>query len=154
MSINRVYIAGKLAIRLDGTRYIKLDAEMHQTYFATVMGYDPEVEIELSITRITDKRSRPQINYFYSTLLPIIKQGLETIQGEVFTKEEVISFLKDKFFYEEVMVEDKFEKVQVSLATASKEEVSRFISDVIEFAQDILQVTIPQPTKVNKNKLS
>lgn len=154
MSINRVYIAGKLAIRLDGTRYIKLDAEMLQTYFATVMGYDSEVEIELSITRITDKRSRPQINYFYSTLLPIVKQGLETIQGEVFTKEEVISFLKDKFFYEEVMVDDKFEKVQVSLATASKEEVSRFISDVIEFAQDILQVTIPQPTKVNKNKLS
>lgn len=152
MSINRVYIAGKLAIRLDGTRYIKLDAEMLQNYFATVMGYDSEVDIEINVTRVDLKRSRPQLNYFYSTLLPIVKQGLESIQGEVYNKDEVISFLKDKFFYEEVIVDNKFQKLPLSLSNASKEEASKFISDVITFSEDILQLTVPQPTKEYKKK--
>ena len=61
-----------------------------------------EVDVEVCITRVDSKKSVQQLRYFYSVVVPIIRGGLEDLQGESLTKEEVIMFLKDKFFYEDV----------------------------------------------------
>lgn len=145
--INRVYLPAKLAIKLDGTKYVKVDKELLQKYFTEIMQGSPEVEIELSITRVDNKKSLQQLRYFYSVVLPIIKSGLEELQGESLTKEEVIMFLKSKYFYEEVPVNGEFVKLPMSLSKATKEEVREFISKVINFGSDILGIQIPEPSK-------
>lgn len=145
--INRIYLPAKLAIKIDGSRYLKVDRDLIQKYFEEVMLKDPEVEVEISITRVDGKKSNQQLRYFYSVVLPIIKNGLEDLQGESLTKEEVIMFLKDKYFYEEVPINNEFVKLPMSLSKATKEEVSKFISNVINFGNDILGINIPEPIK-------
>ena len=143
--INKIYIPGKLAIKLDGNRYFKPDnLELLQSYLEEVMNGEPEVQVELTIVKADSKKSVQQLRYFYGVILPVIKQALEELQGETLTKEEVIMFLKDKFFYEEVELGGHFVKMPISFAKATKEDVHKFISNVLVFANDILGAHIPE----------
>jgi len=144
--INKIYIPGKLAIKLDGTRYFKPDdTTILQKYLQEIMNGSTDVEVELTIVRTENKKSLQQLRYFYGVILPVIKQALEDLQGEPLTKEEVIMFLKDKFFYEEVTVSGHFVKLPMSFAKATKEDVTKFISKVLQFANEVLGTHIPEP---------
>lgn len=144
--INKIYIPGRLAIKLDGNRYFKPDdMNVLQKYLAEIMNGSPDVEVELNIVRHEGKKSVQQLRYFYGVMLPVIKQALEDLQGEPLTKEEVIMFLKDKFFYEEVNMSGHFVKLPMSFAKATKEDVTKFISNVLSFANDVLNAHIPEP---------
>ncbi len=144
--INRVYIPASLSLNIDGTVHLKGDRELMQTYFRELMKQDPKVDVEICITRIDSKKTNPQLAYFYSTLVPIIRGGFESLTGEVYTKEDVVAFLKDKYFYEEIMFQGQFIKTPLSLSKGKKEEVHKFIQDVITFAREILGVEVPELT--------
>jgi hypothetical protein len=141
--INRVYIPAKLAVKIDGTRYFKVEEDVMQRLLQEVMGKEPEVEVEISITKVGYKKTNPQLRYFYGVILPIIKVGLEELQGENYTKAEVMMFLKDKFFYEEVELNGDFLRLPMTLSKATKQEVSKFITDVINFGNEMLNLHIP-----------
>ena len=144
--INKIYIPGKLAIKLDGSRYFKPDdPTILQQYLTEIMNGQPEVEVELNIVRVEGKKSLQQLRYFYGVVLPVIKNSLEELQGEELTKEEVVMFLKDKFFYEEVAMAGQFVKLPMSFSKATKEDVTKFISKVLQFANEVLGTRIPEP---------
>lgn len=149
MSINRVYLPATLKTNIDGTVHIKVDKELMQSYLSEIIGSDSQVDIELNITRADSKKTNPQLSYFFGIVLPIIKARIEDLEGTSFTKEEVMIILKDRFFYEELYFEGEFKKVPLSLSKAKKDEVRKFIADVIEFATDILDVEIPELTQKN-----
>lgn len=145
--INKIYIPGKLAIKLDGSRYFKPDdPTILQQYLIEIMNGEPEVEIELNIVKVEGKKSLQQLRYFYGVILPVIKNSLEELQGEELTKEEVVMFLKDKFFYEEVAMAGQFIKFPMSFAKATKEDVTKFITKVLQFANEVLGTHIPEST--------
>lgn len=144
--INRVYIPASLSLNIDGTVHLKGDRELMQSYFRELMKQDPKVDVEICITRIDSKKTNPQLAYFYSTLVPIIRGGFEALTGEVYTKEEIVTYLKDKYFYEEIMFQGQFIKTPLSLSKGKKEEVHKFIQDVITFAREILGVEVPELT--------
>jgi hypothetical protein len=145
MSVSRIYIPGKLVIGIDNKRRIKVEPELLQRYLEELMLWEPEMEVEISIVRVEDSKSTQQLRYFYGVILPVIKRAMEELQGETLTKEEVIMFLKDKYFYEEVNVNGSFTKFPLSLSKATKEELSKFIYDTLVFSRDILGVNIPEP---------
>lgn len=142
--INRVYIPATLSLNIDGNVYLKGDKELMQSYFKELMKQDPSVDVEVCITRLDSKKTNPQLAYFYSTLVPIVKAGFESLTGEVYTKEDVVTFLKDKYFYEEIMFQGQFIKTPLSLSKGKKDEVHKFIQDVIVFAREILGVEVPE----------
>lgn len=143
--INRIYIPGKVLIKMDGTRHFKPDdSALAQSYLKEFMSGDVEVEAELTLNKVKARKTNPQLRYFYGIVVPIIKLGLEELQGESYNKAEVIMFLKDKFFYEEVEMNGEFIKLPMSLSKGDKKEVSKFISDVINFGNDFLSLQIPQ----------
>ena len=143
--INRIYIPGKVLIKMDGTRHFKPDdAALAQSYLKEFMSGDVEVEAELTLNKVKARKTNPQLRYFYGIVVPIIKLGLEELQGESYNKAEVIMFLKDKFFYEEVEMNGEFIRLPMSLSKGDKKEVSKFISDVINFGNDFLSLQIPQ----------
>ena len=147
MSINRIYLPGKLSKNIDGTIHLKVDKELLQSYYNELMLGDPEIAVELCITRVDSKRTLPQLAYFYGIVLPIIKEALEDLEGTTFTKDEIMTILKTMFLFEEILFEGEFKKVPMSLAKAKKSEVLKFIQDVIEFGRNMLNVEIPEPTK-------
>jgi len=142
--INRVYLPAQLVKKNDGTSYLKIDRDLLQEYYGAVMNNSNEVDVEVCITRVDSKKSLQQLRYFYSVVVPIIRGGLEDLQGESLTKEEVIMFLKDKFFYEDVPTNNTYVRLPMSLSKATKEETTKFISNVINFGNDILGVRFPE----------
>ena len=139
--INKIYIPGRLLVKIDGSRYFKPDDNtVLQQYLEETMQREPEVLVELNIVRVDNKKSLRQLRYFYGVVLPVIKQSLEDLQGESLTKEEVVMFLKDKFFFEEVPTGEHFVKLPMLFSKAKKTEISKFIQDVIDFGRDILNV--------------
>jgi len=147
MSINRIYLPAKIANNIDGTIHIKYDRELMQSYLNEILGSDHSIDIEISIQRVDGRRTNPQLAYFFGIVLPIIKDRIEDLEGSSFTKEEIIMILKDKFFYEEIFFEGEYKKVHMSLSKAKKSEVKEFINQCVEFATDILDVKIPEPTR-------
>jgi hypothetical protein len=89
----------------------------------------------------------PQLAYFYGIVLPIIKEALEELEGRSMTKDEVMTILKTLFLYEEILFGEEFKKIPMSLSKAKKNEVHKFIDDVINFGRDMLGVEIPEPIK-------
>ena len=100
MSINRIYIPATLSLNIDGTVHLKGDRELMQSYYREIMGYEDEVDIEVTVTRIDSKKTNPQLSYFFAVVLPIIKARFEDLEGTTFTKGEIMSILKDRFFFE------------------------------------------------------
>lgn len=147
MSINRIYLPGKLSKNIDGTVHLKVDRELLQSYYEELMMGDPEIFVEICVTRVDSKKTLPQLAYFYGIVLPIIKEALEELEGTSMTKDEVMTILKSLFLYEEILFEGEFKKVPMSLSKAKKTEVHKFIDDVINFGRDMLDVEIPEPTK-------
>ena len=148
MSINRIYIPATLSLNIDGTVHLKGDKELMQSYYREIMGYEDEVDIEVTVTRIDSKKTNPQLSYFFAVVLPIIKARFEDLEGTTFTKGEIMSILKDRFFFEEIYYGGEFIKEYLSLSKASKAEVKKFIEDCIEFATTILDIEIPEPSKL------
>jgi len=148
MSINRVYIPATISYNIDTTIHIKVDKELMQSYLKEIIGSNNTCDVEISITRADSKKTNPQLAYFFSVVLPIIKARFEDLEGTTFTKGEIMSILKDRYFYEEIYYGGEFVKEHLSLSKASKEEVKKFISECIEFATDILDIEIPEPSKL------
>jgi hypothetical protein len=147
MSINRIYLPAKLSKNIDGTIHLKVDRELLQAYYLELMMGDPEIDVEICLTRIDAKKTIPQLAYFFGVVLPIIKEQLEELEGTTMTKDDVMTILKSLFLYEEILFEGEFKKVPMSLSKAKKSEVNKFIQDVMDFARDMLGVEIPEPTK-------
>lgn len=147
MSINRIYIPARLVLNIDGTIHLKADRELMQSYFNEILDSNDEVDVEVSISRVDSKKTNPQLAYFFAVVLPIIKARFEDLEGSTFTKGEIMTILKDRYFFEEVYYGGDFVKEHLSISKASKDEVKKFIEDCIEFATTILDVEIPEPTK-------
>ncbi len=144
MAINRIYLPGRLVLNIDGNIYIRADKELMQSYFQELLNGDNEADVEICLTKVESKKTNKQLAYFYGMILPVIKQRFEELSGETYTKDEVMSVLKDKFFSEEIEFQGKFTKVAMSLSKAKKEELDKFIKDVLEFANTILDARIPE----------
>jgi hypothetical protein len=127
---------------------IKVDPKLSQEYLSEILKNDVIVDVQLSITKIETLKTNAQLRYFFGVVYPIIKLGLEDIEGITLKKSEVMSILKERFFSEFSF--DKNQEIEKSLADASKEELSKFIEAVIKFGEDFLNVTIPEPENINE----
>lgn len=148
MSINRIYIPARLSLNIDTTVHVKADKELIQSYYKEILGSENEADIEICITRVDNKKTNSQLAYFFAVVLPIIKQRFEDLEGTTFTKSEIMTILKDRYFYEEIYYGGEFVKEHMSLSKAKKEEVVKFIEQCIAFATEILDVEIPEPSKL------
>ncbi len=143
--INRVYIPGTLHRKIDGTVELQGDRDLMQSYFLELLGIDNYCDVEICFVRSEDKKSNPQLRYFFGVVLPIIKQAFEEMQGETYSKDDIVTLLKDMYFYEEIYspLSETSIKVPMSLEHAKKSEVAEFIDKCVNFAKDILEVDIP-----------
>lgn len=143
--INRIYIPGTLVKKIDGTIQLDGNRDLMQSYFTELLRGDNYCDVEICFIRNEDKKSNPQLRYFFGIVLPIIKQAFEEMQGESYSKDEVVNLLKDMYFYEEKYspISQDTIKVPMSLEHAKKAELAKFIEKCVTFATEILNVSIP-----------
>ena len=103
--------------------------------------------VEIVIKKARSKRSLPQNAYYFSGVVPIVKQGLKDL-GYIMTLSETHEFLKDKFLQEEMIHPDTGEvigKRTKSTTELSKMEMVEYIDSIIQFSAEILGVVIEPP---------
>jgi hypothetical protein len=143
--MNRIYIPARVVLNHEGRYVIKIDPDLSQQYLKEVAGGDVEVHVKVSIQRDDNEKTNPQLRYFYGVVYPIVKLNIEMFEGRTFTKTEIMTILKELFFFEDLPEGKKLG----SLAKASKQELVEFIGKVIDFAETTFGVKVPEPQDLN-----
>lgn len=115
--------------------------------------------IELQIFAKNSKRSNKYNAYYWSFIIPLIRNGLKELGTKLslketdqwlfdfmntITKEQTHEFLKNKFCTLEVVNENTGEIIESTLSTKmlDKDEFDEYINDVIRFANETLNIKI------------
>lgn len=106
-------------------------------------------EVILTIERKRNKRSNPQNRYYWSCIIPIIRQGMYDTQGEVFTPEEAHEFLKVNFNSRQLVNENGGDVLSLPVSTTrlSTIEFEEYLDRVRTFADAFFNVKIPLPNE-------
>lgn len=99
-----------------------------------------------------NKRSLLQNGYYWAAVLPAVTGGLRDM-GHDLSQEEVHSWLKLKFNYEEVVnkATGEFERIPKSTTRLNTLEFSEeYLEKIIQFAAEFLNVVIPPPGRQSK----
>lgn len=91
----------------------------------------------------TDSKTLNQLGYFFGVVLEKIRQH-EYENGNALTKEQVKEWIKDNFFYDEVVVGGIVSHIPKSIATASKEDLQCLIDKVINWCNSV-GIDVPPP---------
>ena len=101
--------------------------------------------MKVSITELRGK-TKEQLGYYWSTVVPVITKELNErgLASEPLTHADVNEVLNRKFFSKKVIVDGEIQCFARSKASATKEEMRKFLSDVIWWCSNI-DIFIPPP---------
>ena len=99
------------------------------------------------IVRVQGRRTNVQNAYYWSGIIPIVQRGMKDM-GVVMSKEQTHDLLKYKFLLIEFITGDgEVIKSIGSTRKLSKEEFGEYIDNISRWAQEYLNITIPQPNE-------
>lgn len=122
-----------------------------------------DCEIEIVFRKKVKRRSLNQNSYYWAVVIPAIQQGIKEL-GERLTLNETENwlidflsatdksftheFLKHKFIESQTINESTGEiiKVKQSTRTLNKDNFSEYLERVIQFANETLEIEIPEST--------
>jgi hypothetical protein len=99
--------------------------------------------VKITASSMRSKTSE-QLGYYWAVILPAITEHLNET-GVNCTKSDVNEVLNHKFFYKEIVVDNEMIRVPKSKSGATKEQMQKFIDDVLLWATEI-GVFIPPPS--------
>lgn len=117
--------------------------------------------VEVQIYKKNNRRSNEHNAYYWSYIVPIIRNGLKDLGTKLslsetdmwlkefmssITNEQTHSFLKEKFATNEIInpITGEVIKWTSSTRVLDKDEFQEYIDDVIQFANEILNIKIEQ----------
>ncbi len=105
-------------------------------------------KITLSIEVRKKKRSNPQNSYYWSVVVPMIRDGIVNM-GNDCTLEEAHELLKMKFNYKEIVNEESGEVVQLPKSTTKLNTIdfTEYLEKIQRFAATFLNIVIPSPNQ-------
>ena len=130
---------------------VAVQRELNEVYLDALKALEKGRALKIEVKSVATK-TKNQLAYYWSVVLPRVQQGLEE-QGNEMSIYEVNRFLNEKFFFTSKTVcwkKGKDEYVQVirtarSKSGASKDEMSAFLDKVIRWANMDLGIFIPEP---------
>lgn len=104
---------------------------------------EKDVQIEFEVRK--SKRSNPQNSYMWGVVIPAIQRGLNEY-GNEFTKQETHEFLKAKFNYKEVEINDGH-YIDVPQSTTKLDTIGfeEYLEKIKQFGSEMLNIYIPDP---------
>lgn len=103
----------------------------------------------VSVRKVRANRSLPQNAWYWGCILPAVVSGLEEAWGETMSIEECHEWLKARFNAKTIVNRHTGEVVAkrpCSTADLDTKEFSEYVDRVIQFANKMLHVEVPQPT--------
>jgi len=107
--------------------------------------------VEIIIQKEKKKRSNDQNAYFHGVVIPMITQRLKDL-GTFITKEKVKDMLKARYLALDEPIGDEGECISIVRDTSelSTIEFMDFISQIVQWAAEILDLQIPEPNEEMK----
>jgi len=107
---------------------------------------DKRVEI---IVKFGSKRSNQQNAYYWGVIVELIRLGINEMQGENFTKEDIHEFLKNKFLQGEEIVNKEGEVIMIRKSTIDNTKTAQeeYHENCRLFAFEFLNIEIPLPNE-------
>lgn len=105
-------------------------------------------DVVIEVSKKIHKRSNTANAYYWSSVIPIVRQGLIEI-GHVLTKAETHEFLKMRFLKADMCDQDGVvigERVKSS-TELTKSQFGEYIAGIQQFASEYLNVYIPDPNQ-------
>lgn len=101
--------------------------------------------VKVSISSLK-KKTNKQLGYYWSTIVPIITKELNErgLASAMLTEADVNEVLNRKFFSKRIIVDGEIQTFARSKASASIDEMKKFIFDVINWSANI-GIHIPPP---------
>lgn len=114
----------------------------------------PDGSYMLSITKQKRGRTLNQNEWLWGCVYPILLDGLLDAGWEFTSVEQVHEFLKKLMAHDRVVNYDTGEIVEIpkSTATMDTQQFSTYIDKLREYAEEFLNVTIPDPDKGWRSK--
>ena len=101
--------------------------------------------IKVSIKSMKTKTNE-QLGYYWSAVVPTITKELNErgLASAMLTEADVNEVLNRKFFTENVVIDGEMQSLPRSKAEATKEEMSKFLEDVLMWASN-MEIDVPPP---------
>ena len=127
----------------------------HQDKYKENIQLFGDCEVVIEITRKTRKRSNKQLGYYFAGVVPIIKQGLEELQGEPFSTEEVHELLKMYCNGFDIVNLETGEVIRIGRETKGMEtwQFEEYLERCRRWAKNFLGIEIELPNKQTELKL-
>ena len=96
------------------------------------------------------KRSLPQNKYYWSVVVPMVKDGLRDAgYNDIKTNEDAHEILKHLFLKKTITSEKTGEEITIAGSTAKLQttEFNQFLEDIWQWASEYLNISIPQPNE-------
>lgn len=92
-------------------------------------------------------KTNEQLGYYWASVVPTITKYFNEngIASARLTESDINEVLNKKFFYKEVVIDGEMQRITRSKATASMEEMTQFLSDVIMWASNLGIFIPPAP---------
>lgn len=104
-------------------------------------------DIVLSVKRKRKQRSTPQNGYYWSVMVPMVRDAINSY-GNEFSNDETHEFLKGRFNTKEVEVGDgNYLQLPQSTSDLDTAEFAGYIDQIHQFASMVLGIYIPQPNE-------
>lgn len=111
-------------------------------------------ELEITIKKRAKKTTDPQYGYLFGVVFPIITIALWEEEGP-HANAQITKLMKQKFFMESVEIKKPDETIEyesiprsLSRSKCSREDMAKFIDDVIHWATTEMRIIIPEPNQV------
>lgn len=138
---------GKAIKQDDGSyKFIMKDKRLFQEMFADVIARKaPEVPVEIEVKKYSRSKTTQQIRYVKGPLMQHLLNAFRQAGHDIANKEEAEYIAKINFYYRLYTNKDTGEqhKVPLSLANISKEDMTAFIENVRNYAEENLNYYMP-----------
>lgn len=112
--------------------------------------------VEVTIKKAKKIRSNPQNAWYWACIIPNVLQGLTDAGNPGLTTDEVHEFLKNRFLPDgkTITIPESGEKIVISKTTTtlSTTEMMTYTDQIIQFAAEMLNTIIPDPTPLFSNQ--
>lgn len=119
----------------------------HDMMMFNTMLHGLEGDFNLSFKKVKKRRSNQQNKYYWGVVIPIVTQGLMSLHGDYLSPEDVHEFLKFRFNYKEIDTGVEVLTIGKQTSSLSTFEFAEYIDKIIIFADEYLNIIIPEPNE-------
>lgn len=137
-----------IGIKEDGAPFRVVSSKLFKQEFGAL----PKGRYRITVDKLRNSKSQPQLGYYYACVLPLSWKALTEAGWEFESEEEVEAFWKDKFAEKEIVNRNTGEVMTIPALKRdmTTTEMMTYVDSIRNYCAEYLGAVIPDPeTQIN-----